>query len=300
MDLNDYFYFVHVVEKRGFAPASRALDIPKSRLSRHVQQLEERLGIRLIHRTSRQFAVTEVGLEFYRHARSAIEAMDAAEAAVTTHTQTLSGRVRVSCSVGMAQFALSEIVSRFLANNPNAEVAQQVTNEAVDLVESGIDMAIRGHRGPLPDSSLVQRLVAPSPWRLFAGQTYQERVGLPTTPEELRGHAGLKIGWTNPYGEWSLIGSSKEHVAIPFSARLCSDDMVTLKKAAADGLGIVALPAYVCRAEIASGQLLSVLPDWSAGDAHISVVMPSRKGVPPVVRAFADFLRQELPRVTAL
>ncbi|WOJ92479.1 LysR substrate-binding domain-containing protein [Congregibacter variabilis] len=300
MDLNDYFYFVHVVEKRGFAPASRALDIPKSRLSRHVQQLEKRLGIRLIQRTSRQFAVTDVGLEFYRHARCAIESMEAADAAVTNHTQTLSGRVRISCSVGMAQFALSQIVPNFLINNPNVEITQQVSNETVDLVESGIDIALRGHMGPLPDSSLIQRVIAPSPWRLFAGQTYRERVDLPTTPEELRGHAGLKMGWTSPHGEWSLRGSNKEQVSVPFCARLCSDDMVTLKQAASDGLGIVALPAYVCRKEILSGQLLHVLPNWSAGDAHISVVMPSRKGVPPVVRAFCDVLGKELPRVTAL
>lgn len=300
MDLNDYFYFVHVVEKRGFAPASRALDIPKSRLSRHVQQLEKRLGIRLIQRTSRQFAVTDVGLEFYRHARSAIESMEAADAAVTTHTQTLSGRVRISCSVGMAQFALNQLVPQFLINNPNVEIAQQVSNETVDLVESGIDMAIRGHMGSLPDSSLIQRVIAPSPWRLFAGQTYRERKALPTTAEELHGHAGLKIGWARPNGEWSLRRSNMERVSVPFCARLCSDDMVTLKQAATDGLGIVALPAYVCRKEISSGQLLPVLPDWTAGDAHISVVMPTRKGVPPVVRAFSDFLTNELPRVTAL
>lgn len=300
MDLNDYFYFVHVVEKRGFAPASRALDIPKSRLSRHVQQLEERLGIRLIQRTSRQFAVTEVGLEFYRHARCALDEMEAAEAAIKSHTQTLSGRVRLSCSVGMAQFAMSGIIAQFLVSNPRVEISQQVTNEAVDLVESGIDMAVRGHHDALPDSSLIQRLLAPSPWRLYAGQAYIERESLPGSPKALEGHQGLKIGWASEAGEWTLRGPGKTRVTVPFSARLCCDDMVTLKRAAVDGLGIVALPVYVCRDEVASGRLIPVLPDWSAGDARISLIMPSRKGVPPAVTAFADYLRQELPRVTAL
>ena len=300
MDLNDYFYFVHVIEKRGFAPASRALNIPKSRLSRHVQQLEDRLGIRLIQRTSRQFVVTELGLEFYRYARAAIDEMEAAEAAVKTHTQALQGRVRLSCSVGMAQFVLNDIITQFMVSNPQVDVAQQVTNESVDIVEAGIDMAIRGHMDALPDSSLIQRQLAPSPWRLFAGRDYLERTGKPTTPDDLRGRAGLKIGWGRDDGLWSLTGSGGRRVEIPFSARLSSDDMVTLKCAAAQGLGIVALPAYVCRDDVASGRLVAVLPDWSAGDARISLLMPSRKGVPAVVEALANYLRQEMPRVTAL
>ena len=298
MDLNDYFYFVHVVENKGFAPASRALDIPKSRFSRHVQQLEERLGIRLIQRTSRRFAVTDAGLAFYRHARAAIDEVETAEAAVIAHAETLRGRVRVTCSVGMAQFALSEIISRFLQISPHVEVSQHVTNESVDLVKTGIDMAIRGHTGALPDSTLIRRHLAPTPWRLFAGEPYLERFGTPITPQDLEGADGLKLGWATSSGQWSLRRSDNESRDVPFSARLCSDDMETLKQAAADGLGIVALPAYVCRREVTAQRLIPVLPDWSAGDAQISLLMPSRKGIPPVVEAFSAFLQQEFPKVT--
>ncbi|MEQ9076362.1 MAG: LysR substrate-binding domain-containing protein [Sandaracinaceae bacterium] len=300
MDLNDYFYFVHVVEKRGFAPAGRALGVPKSRLSRHVQQLEDRLGARLIQRTSRQFAVTDVGETFYRFARAALDEVDAAEAAVRRQTNTLAGRVRLTCSVGMAHFALREVVVQFLVDNPKVDIVQHVTNRAVDLVEGGFDMAIRAHTGPLPDSGLVQRRLASTPWHLFAGPAYLESAGAPASPAALGGHTGLKLGYEPEQGSWSLRGPGGASVTVPYEPRLCSDDMVTLKDAATAGMGIVGLPAYICRDDVESGWLVRVLPEWTAGDAEISLLLPSRRGVMPAVRALAEHLQQVYPHVTRL
>ena len=299
-DLNDYYYFAHVVEKGGFAAAGRALALPKSLLSRHVKQLEERLGVLLIQRTSRQFVVTDVGQAFYRRARAALDEMEAAEAEVRCHTDSLAGRVRLSCSVGMAQYALSEILSRFLLENPGVEVIQNVTNRQVNLVEDGIDIALRGHVGALPDSSLIQRTVARSPWFLFASPTYLERAGHPTTPEDLGRHVGLKAGWRPERGEWSLLGPNDERYTVHFRPRLCSDDMSTLETAATAGLGIVALPGYVCRQGLLEGELVRVLPDWLAADAEISLLWPTSRGGLPVVRALTDYLCTELPRITEM
>lgn len=298
MDLNDYFYFVHVVEKHGFAPAGRAIGVPKSRLSRHVSQLEDRLGVRLIHRTSRQFAVTEVGERFYRHARAALDEVDAAEAVVKRHTDAVVGQVRMTCSVGMAQFALHQAVTSFLVEHPKVEIVQQVTNRTVDLVEEGIDIAVRAHTGPLPDSSLIQRRLAQAPWHLFAGPSYIDEAGAPDGPDQLEQHAGLKLGWQPGPGRWSLRGPDGMTAMVPFRPRLSSDDMVTLKHAAAEGLGIVGLPAYVGRDDVASGRLLRVLPDWTAGDAEISMLMPSRRGVVPAVQALMEHLQEVFPHVT--
>ena len=295
MDLNDYLYFVHVVEQRGFTAAGRFLGVPKSRLSRHVRQLEERLGVRLIQRTSRQFVVTEVGEVFYRHAREALDDVEAAEAEVKRQTNTLSGSVRLSCSVGIARFALAELVADFLVDNPKIDVIQNVTNQTLDLIEAGIDIALRGHTGPLPDSSLIQRRVARTPWYLFAEPGYLERAGSPTNPDELEGHAGLKVGWKPALGEWSLRGPDDARAAIPFHPRLCSDDMSTLKRAAVAGLGIVALPGYVCRRETEDGDLVRVLPNWIAADAQLSMLMPTQRGLLPAVKAFADHVSRELP-----
>lgn len=300
MDLNDYFYFVHVVEKRGFAPAGRTLGVPKSRLSRHVQQLEDRLEARLIQRTSRQFALTNVGETFYRFARAALDEVDAAEAAVKRQTNELAGQVRLTCSVGMAQFALRDALAQFLVDNPKVDIVQHVTNQAVDLVEGGFDMAIRAHTGPLPDSSLTQRRLASAPWHLVAGPAYLQSAGVPTSPDALDGHTGLKLGYKPERGSWSLRGPEGMTATVPYQPRLCSDDMVTLKHAATEGLGIVGLPGYICRDDVESGRLLRVLPEWTAGDAEISLLLPSRRGVMPAVKALAEHLQATYPHMTRL
>lgn len=299
-DLNDYFYFVTVVEKQGFSKAARALDIPKSRLSRHVQNLEDRLGVRLIQRTSRQFHVTETGQLFYKHARSMIDEMEKAEASIHSTKATLSGRVTLSCSVGVAQFAIKQLVLNFLAQHPQIEIAQQVSNHPVDLIAQGIDLAIRGHNSPLPDSSLIQRRLATVQWHLFASATYLETHGIPQTPNDLTNHRGLKMGWQPSAGQWTLENNGGIKKRVPFSPQLCSDDMSTLKAAAVMGLGIVSLPAYTCRDEINHGTLKRVLPEWITANAELTIVMPSRMGVTPQARALADFLLQEVQNAVSV
>lgn len=297
MDMNGYFFFVHVVEKKGFTSAGRALNIPKSRLSRHISQLEDRLGVRLIQRTSRNFKVTDLGEAFYHHARNALDEIEAANALIARQSATLTGKVRVSCSVGMAQFALSQLVVRFLKDNPEVEIIQQVTNQAVDLIESGLDMAIRGHSQPLPDSTLIQRRLATITWGLLASPTYLESAGTLLSPEDLEGHSGLKLGWQHENGHWILQADDGSTFSKTYQPRLCSEDMVTLKQAASAGLGIVGLPLYTCRDDLRVKRLVRVLPDWTAGIAEISLLMPTRQGIPPAVSAFANFLRDELPSV---
>ena len=294
IDLNDYFYFVHVVEKQGFSPAARALDMPKSRLSRHVSRLEERLDTRLIQRTSRQFKVTEAGQVFYQHARALIEEMEAAEAAIQSRKASLSGRVIMSCSVGVAQFAIKDLVFDFLARHPKVNLVQQVSNQSVDLVSSGIDLAIRGHMEALPDSSIIQRHLANVSWHLFASPDYLARTGTPESPYDLLKRQSLKVGWQPVTGHWSLENTDGLKTTIAFSPQLCSDDMSTLKQAAAKGLGIVSLPAYTCRDELEDGSLVRVLPDWIAGNAQLSLLMPSRRGQSPAVRVLADYLLDNL------
>ena len=294
IDLNDYFYFVHVVEKQGFSPAAKALNMPKSRLSRHVAKLEERLDIKLIQRTSRQFNVTETGQIFYRHARALIDEMEAAEAAIQTKKTSLSGRVTMSCSVGIAQFAIKDLVLKFLVEHPKIELVQQVTNQAIDLVSSGIDIAIRGHTEALPDSSIVQRHLANVSWHLFASSGYLAKTGTPKSPYDLYKRQSLKVGWQPVSGHWTLQNTDGEKIAVPFSPQLCSDDMSTLKHAAIEGLGIVSLPAHVCRKELSDGSLVRVLPDWVSGKAQLSLLLPSRKGQSPAVRAFSEYLLSHL------
>ena len=297
IDLNDYFYFVHVVEKGGFSSAAQALAIPKSRLSRHIRQLEERLDTRLIQRTTRQFKMTEMGQVLYRHARNLIDEMEVAEAAITRKKNTLSGNVTVSCSVGMAQFALKELLARFLLENPQVTVSQQVTNQFVDLVADGVDLSIRGHAEPLIDSSMVQRQLAHVQWNLFAASNYQEQSATITCPADLIKHNTLALGWQSPQNKWRLENQSGETIEIDITPRLNSEDMSTLKQAAVAGLGVVALPAYTCRDELNSGQLTRILPEWHAGLSQLSLIMPTRRGQAPSVIALRDFLLIEFGNV---
>ena len=300
LDLNDYYYFFHVVEKRGFAPAGRALGIPKSRLSRHIQQLESRLEARLIQRTSRQFTLTDLGKEFFTHAKAVVQEVSAAEAGISQRKQTLTGKVRLSCSVGVAQFALERLITDFLKTHPKVEIGQLVTNDLVNLIETGVDFAIRGHVDNLPDSSLIQRRIAKVEWGLFASPRYLADSGVPVSPDELKAHNGLCLGWNKNIAEWNLRSSSGLTSKTQFVPRVSSDDMVTLKNACAAGLGIVSLPSYVCQSDVASGRLVQLLPDWTSGDATLSLLQPSRKGVLPAVSAFIEHVLTNLPKTVSV
>lgn len=290
IDLNDYYYFVHVVEKQGFTPAANALNMPKSRLSRHVSKLEERLDIKLIQRTSRQFNVTETGQVFYQHARSLLDEMEAAEAAIESRKSSLSGRVSISCSLGVAHFAIKGLILKFLQEQPKVDITQQVTNQNVDLVATGIDLAIRGHTEALPDSSIIQRSLSTFSWHLFASPDYLSKSGTPKTPYDLFKRQSLKVGWQPSAGHWTLQNQEGVKTTVPFTPQLCSDDMSTLKEAAIQGGGIVSLPAYTCRKEIIAGSLQRVLPNWISGKAQLSLLTPSRRAQSPSAKALSEYL----------
>lgn len=298
IDLNDYYYFVHVVEKRGFTPAANALNMPKSRLSRHVSKLEERLDTKLIQRTSRQFNVTETGQIFYQHARALLDEMEAAEAAIESRKTSLTGRVSLSCSLGVAHYAIQDLVIKFMQEYPDVELVQQVTNQNVDMVSTGVDMAIRGHTDSLPDSSIIQRSLSTFSWYLFASPTYLANAGTPTTPYDLFKRQSLKLGWQPTSGHWTLQNQDGVKTTIPFTPQLCSDDMNTLIKAAVEGMGIVSLPAYTCKKELSNGSLQRVLPTWISGKAQLSLLTPSRRTQSPVAKAFADYLVEHLNDIT--
>lgn len=298
IDLNDYYYFVHVIEKGGFTRASESLGIPKSRLSRHIAQLEERLDTILIQRTTRQSKITEFGEVFYQRARAVVDQVELAEAELKRKQNTLSGQVTLSCSVGVAQFALKELIARFMTDNPQITVLQQVTNQNIDLIASGVDMSIRGHTDPLPDSTLIQRSLAVVEWSLFSSPDYP--ISEIACPEDLTSHQSLSLGWQAHGDHWRLEHKSGAKKNIQIVPRLKSDDMVTLKEAASRGLGIVALPTYTCRDELASGKLVKVLPEWHAGQANLSLMMPRKIGFAAPVVALQEFLQAEFAEFVAM
>jgi DNA-binding transcriptional LysR family regulator len=302
LDLNDFFYFVQVVDRGGFTAAGRTLRIPKSTLSHRIQQLEASLGVRLLNRTSRRFGMTDAGGEFYRHAVTTLREAELAEAAIRHRLSEPTGTVRCTAAVATMQFAMRGLVADFLVRHPKVNVVAHATDQYVDIVGENFDVAIRAHSEPLADSTLVQRMLTPAPWFLFAGAAYLDAAGPLDTPRDLAKHASLFMMRAGVSPIWRLRRSSrrKEEVVVSLTPRLLMDDMLSLKQAAIGGLGVVALPGYVCRDELQSGALRRVLPGWIADDSTLTALMPYRQGLLPSVRAFVEHLAAEIPKAVRI
>jgi DNA-binding transcriptional LysR family regulator len=302
LDLNDFYYFVQVVDRGGFTAAGRTLRVPKSTLSHRLQQLETNLGVRLLNRTSRRFAVTDAGSEFYQHAVAMLREAEQAETAIRHRLSAPIGTVRCTAGVATMQFAMRDMLSDFLVHYPKVDIVAHATDQYVDIVGENYDVAIRAHSDPLPDSTLVQRTLTPAPWFLFAGAAYLDANDPPRTPQDLHKHPSLFMMRTGVVPMWRLrrAGKGRAEAIVPLTPRLLSDDMVGLKQAAMAGLGIVALPGYVCRDEMRSGALRRLLPAWIAADSTFTALMPFRQGLLPSVRAFIDHLTEEFPKVVLI
>jgi DNA-binding transcriptional LysR family regulator len=302
LDLNDFFLLVQVVDRGGFTAAGRTLRMPKSTLSHHIQQLETNLGVRLLNRTSRRFGMTDAGQEFYRHAVAMLREAEQAETAIRHRLSEPTGIVRCTAGLVTMQVTMGDIVADFLLRYPKVNVVAHATDHYVDIVGENYDVAVRAHSDPLPDSTLVQRTLAPAPWFLFAGSAYLDADDAPQTPQDLQKCPSLFMMRTGVAPVWRLRHSSKvkNEVVIPLTPRLLSDDMIALKRAAIAGLGVVALPGYVCREDVRSGALRRVLPSWLAGDSMFTALIAYRQGLLPSVRVFVDYLAAELPKAVLL
>jgi DNA-binding transcriptional LysR family regulator len=302
LDLNDFFYFVQVVDRGGFTAAGRTLQIPKSTLSHRIQQLESNLGVRLLNRTSRRFAITDAGEEFYRHAVVMLGEAEQAETAIRHRLNEPTGTVRCTAAVATMQFAMRDMMPDFLVRYPKVNIVAHATDQNVDIVGENYDVAIRAHSDPLPDSTLVQRTLTPAPWFLFAGSAYLDANKVPQTPRDLQSHPSLFMMRTGVASVWRLrhTGKAKGEILMRLMPRLLSDDMIALKQAAIAGLGVVALPGYVCREDVRSGALRRVLPSWHAGDSTLTALIPYRQGLLPSVRAFVDHLAAEFPKAVLI
>lgn len=297
LDLNDHQYFVHAVDHGGFSAASRALGLPKSTISRRVIELESRLGVRLVERTSRSFVMTDVGRAFYRHAKAMLIEAEAAEEVVTSLLAEPSGTVRITCSFGIARF-VSGLISNFMTAYPEVDLVQYTTNRNVDLIEEGFDIGLRGHSAPLPDSSLVQRQLAETPWHVFAAPTYLAAQGTPSEPADVAQFATLALGTGTDNVSWQFMRDNQT-VVVPVRPRFQGSDMGSLKDAAIAGHGIVSLPAYVAQDAVTSGALAPLLADWVTQRARISLLFPQRRSQLPSVRALIDFFVAEYPKLLA-
>jgi DNA-binding transcriptional LysR family regulator len=305
LDLNDFFLFVQVVDRGGFTAASRTLRTPKSTLSHRIQQLERNLGVRLLNRTSRKFGMTDAGEDFYRHAVAMLREAESAENCLRHRLSEPCGTIRCTGGVATMQFAMTGIINDFLVRHPKVNIVVHACDRLVDVIGENFDVLIKAHSGPLPASNLVQRTLAPAPWFLFAGPDYLAANGEPQKPQDLREHSSLFMMRTGVDPVWRLRRASqaqqaKNEFVMLLTPKLLSDDWIGLQEAAIKGLGIVALPGYICKAAVKSGALRRVLPNWIAGDSSITALIPHRQGLLPSVRAFLDHLTTEFPKAVQI
>lgn len=289
-DLNDMLYFAEVAERGGFAAAGRALGLPKSRLSRRVAELEARLGVRLLQRTTRKLSLTEVGDIYLRHCSAMRdEALAAAEAVAHLQVEP-RGMLRVTCPVTLAQSTLGYLIPRYLALFPLVKLDLRVTNRVVDLVEEGIDIALRV-RPTLDDSgSLVVKQLGATCGHLLASPEQLRRQGTPATLEDLARLDTVAMSATDGRSAWVLVGPEGQEFVFQHQPRYVADDLQTLKLAVLAGTGISFLPEFLSRAELQAQLLVPVLPGWAPKPGMAHAVFPSRRGQIPAVRSFLDFL----------
>lgn len=291
-DLNDLSYFAKVVEHGGYGAAARALGLPKSRLSRRVIALEERLGVRLIQRTTRKLAVTEIGQEFYRHCVAMLVEAQAAEETIARSRSGPQGVIRLSAPPALICFEIGPMIARYMARNPRVSVELDGTSRRVDVIGEGLDLAIRVRFPPLEPSDLVMKILGRNPQRLV-GSPSLVAGRMPSVPADLAALPSLDLGPALPRHAWTLEGPDGASVRIGHAPRLATDDLSQLLYAALEGVGIVKLPSMVADAHLAAGRLVELLPDWRLPSGIVHAVFPSRRGLLPSVRGLLDFLGEE-------
>jgi DNA-binding transcriptional LysR family regulator len=288
-DLNDLFYFAKVVEAGGFTAAGRLLGIPKSRLSRRIAELENRLGARLLQRTTRKLALTAIGERYLRHCQAMLLEAEQAEETVASLTSAPRGRLRVSAPNGIAQ--LPQLVIDFLAAYPQVQLEVLQTNRRVDLLNEGVDVALRVRSAEDEDPALISR-------RLQPAQAY-----VVASPELLR---GVSIDAPDDLAKLPVLGALEadrkvhlrfQHASgrsqdVSLEARLAIEDFAIRKRAALADLGMTMLPSPYCAEELADGRLVRLLPEWTLPGGHLQAVYTHRRGMLPAVRAWIEHLSQ--------
>jgi DNA-binding transcriptional LysR family regulator len=293
-DLNNIHFFVLVVERRGFTAAADALGVPKSRVSRHIAELEESLGTRLLQRNSRKLELTEAGSEFYGFCLSMMEQARAAQLAMQHRVGAIAGKLRVSVTVAVADLLLTKVMPSFLSKHPQVSVALQATNREVDLIDERIDVAVRGMRADPVASDIVQAGICTIRWGLLASPAYLAAKAV-NTIEHLGDADALMYQTLDTVDPaWQLYDEANVEVHQRTHVRLQSDNLAVLKGTALSGMGVCELPLYACREELAAGTLKQVLPGLRPRFGRLALLFPSRRGLTPAARTFADHLKASL------
>ncbi|HTH17480.1 MAG TPA: LysR family transcriptional regulator [Magnetospirillum sp.] len=281
--------FARVVDSGGISAAARDLRLSKSAVSKQLAALEDRLGARLLQRTTRRMSLTEAGAGFLEHCRRVVAEAEAAESAVGALQAEPRGMLRVNAPMTFGTMHLASAIPDFLARYPQVSVDLALNDRLVDLLDEGFDVAVRIAR--LADSSLVARRLAPARRVIVAAPSYLDRRGRPGTLAELVGHDILSYTYVPTSDEWSFVGPGGEE-RVRVEGRLKANNGEVLLAACLAGAGIAALPTFISGPSLRAGTLVRVLPHLESSEIGIHAVWPTARHLSAKVRAFVDFLAE--------
>ncbi len=295
-EISNIQVFVRVVEDGSFSATARFLRITPSSVSRQISQLENELGARLFHRTTRKQSLTEAGEIYFQHSRRIVTDFDAARLAVNQLTNTPSGSLHITVEADFAQAFIAPVLSDFLDHYPDIQVRLSMSAGLLDLVDSGIDLAIRfGH---LDDSSLIARKIAASHSRVCASPKYLELHGTPTHPGELATYSCLSFRTALGKNYWKF-NTPEGELDVPISGRISANSVAFLRKAALGGLGIIMIPTWMIHDDLKHGHLIPLLEDFPLipPSTPVNAVFAHNRHLAPKVRVFVDFLAEQMNKL---
>ncbi|MGB0683920.1 MAG: LysR family transcriptional regulator [Magnetovibrionaceae bacterium] len=281
--------FVRVVEAGSFSAAAKALRQTPSAVSKQIGRLEDRLGVRLLNRTTRRISLTDVGSGFHERAKRILADIEEAELAATSERASPRGTLRVNAANSFGIRFIAPLIPAFLERYPDVDCDLYLTDRVADIVEEGIDVAIR--IAALADSSMIARKLAPNHRVIAAAPAYLERVGMPRTPDDLKNHNALRFSFNSTLNNWDFVQADGSIRRVEIAGNLEGNNSEALLAAAIEGVGLVRLAKFVMARELREGRLISVLDDWIAPEpTSIYAVYQPGRHLSPKVRAFVDFL----------
>jgi DNA-binding transcriptional LysR family regulator len=284
--------FVRVVDLGSFSKAAIDVGMGQPSATKLIAQLEKQLGSRLLHRSTHGVSPTEVGSVYYKKCKLIVQHVEEAESVAALMQSQIQGGLRISTTMDFGRRVLAPLVLRFLQLNPKVQIELLFDDHLVNMVEQGIDIAIR--MGRLVDSTLGARYLGQNPWSLVAAPDYLARRGEPQTPGDLALHDALVCSTVQNDSRWHLHGASGEEQTVLVKGPLRSNNKSALSAAACAGLGIAALPTYVVHESVQSGALVTLLSDWALPTQEIHAVYPSPRMVPAKVSGFVEWLHEQL------
>lgn len=291
-DLNEVLLFVEVVRAGSITAGARALDLPKSTVSRKLSQLEERLGVRLLKRTTRQLQTTEAGEAYFERCQRVVEALDEADDILTELSRKPRGRLRLSMPLEFAVIWMAPYLAEFAQLYPDIHLDLDVSARQTDIIGENYDLAIR--IGPLPDSSLVARELVRATRHIYASPDYLARHGTPASPDELTRHNCIV---TPVVGNKWTFRRGRETLDVHVRGNIVANNISLISQFAQAGLGIAQVPDTYVRSAVEQGQLVPLLTEYALPEGVVLIVMPGRGNLPAKTRVFLDFLMSRVSRL---